>query len=73
MTVSPVSKSNVEEMRNVPGELGASDDAGFEDDGATVREPSSAARQEESARHKNIAAKPAHRTGKIPNGEQTFL
>ena len=33
----------------------------------------SAARGRASARHNSIATKPKLKTGKIPNGEQTFL
>jgi hypothetical protein len=60
-------------MRKAVAESGCDEAERFGDDDATARDLSSAARQEESARHKEIATKPAHRTGNIPNDEQTFL
>src|SRR5438105_3629109 len=74
ITISPVSKSNVEVIRK---ETARCDDCEgeelSEDAAAPEREPSSAARDRASARHKSIATRPKPKIGKIPNGEQTFL
>jgi len=59
---------NAAAVRESPEEVRESEDAD-----ASGRELFSAARGRASARHKSIATKPKPKTGKIPNGEQTFL